>query len=300
MYYRFLLIITNSFSFLSYAQQFLDFIIFLPQRTRYSAFIRRVLLKIVRLIAMNSENPEKMNKMGKLQLPLKPTWRRYFKIFIQDSKISIYRALEYEALSKLSFSGRILDLGGGEKAHYTPSMKSWIKDGSYESVNISEAMEPTFLIRSCQKLPIADNDFDMVVSINTLEHICNLEATLKEIVRVLKSGGKLVLAVPFLFRVHGCPDDYNRPTASWWDIILTRLNISDIKITPLVWDVMTTGLSVTEGVGPFKKLRRILVPLYGLLYAQIKGGVNEYYPHHPGRDLSNFALGYIITGIKTS
>lgn len=234
-----------------------------------------------------------------LNSPLKPTWRRYREIFIRSSGLSIYRMLEYEALSQLDYSGRVLDFGGGNKAHYVNDFKSWLQDGSYESINIAEEMEPTYLVARGGAFPIDADTFDMVLSVNTLEHVYEMDIALREIVRVLKPGGRIVFAVPFLFRVHGSPDDYNRPTPSWWFETLTRLGITELQITPLVWDIMTTGLSLTESSGPFRRLRRILVPLYGLLYAKIKApGPGERYPGPIGEALANGALGYIITGAK--
>ncbi|MBK5283735.1 MAG: class I SAM-dependent methyltransferase [Nitrospiraceae bacterium] len=234
-------------------------------------------------------------------MPQKPTWQRYKNFFLRKSDISIYRALEYEALSKVQFSGRILDFGGGARSHYLSALKSWMRDGVYESANISADMEPTYLIVPGADLPVATGTFDMVLSMNTLEHVYDLEGTLRELIRVLKPGGRVVLAVPFLFRVHGCPDDYNRPTASWWQKTLPRFGMHEMTITPLVWDVLTTGLSVTEGAGPFSKLRRVVVPLYGLLYALVRArGSGERYPRPIGESLANVALGYVITGVKHS
>lgn len=231
--------------------------------------------------------------------PLKPTWRRYIEIFFRNSNISIYRSLEYEELSRIDYSGCILDFGGGSKAHYLSQLRSWIGSGKYESVNIAASMEPTYLIRPGDSIPVEVGSFDMVLSVNTLEHVLDLDNVLSELVRVLKPGGQLVLAVPFLYRIHGCPDDYNRPTASWWGETLPKYGIRDLKIRPLVWDVMTSGLSITEGAGPFSRLRKKLVPLYGLLYAAIKSRIpGERYPENIGNMLANVALGYVITGVK--
>jgi SAM-dependent methyltransferase len=160
-------------------------------------------------------------------------------------------------------------------------------------------MKPTYLIDAGQALPLEDGSFDMVLSFSTLEHIYALEATLAELTRVLKPGGRVVFAVPFLYRVHGCPDDYNRPTASWWQENLSGRGFRNLEIVPLVWDAMTTGLSVTEGVGPFKNLRRMLTPIYGLVYATLKAPKSaEFYPQATGDLLASFALGYVITGEK--
>ena len=60
-----------------------------------------------------------------------------------------------------------------------------------------------------------------------------------------------------------------------------------------------TGLSVSEGVGPFKQLRRALVPICGLIYALFKASKSaESYPQPQGALLANFAMGYVITGEK--
>lgn len=237
--------------------------------------------------------------MNTLTPPLKPTWRRYIRIFHKNRNISIYRALEYEALSRIEYSGRILDFGGGAKAHYVDMLQSIISEGAYESANISAQMEPTYLLEVGKSLPLKTESFDMVLSVNTLEHVYNLESVLAELTRALKPCGRIVFAVPFLYRVHGCPDDYNRPTASWWSEKLSELGFSNLRIMPLVWDPITSGLSVCEGVGPLVGLRRILVPLYGLTYGFIKASKSdEFYPKTIGDSLANFALGYVITGEK--
>jgi hypothetical protein len=73
-----------------------------------------------------------------------------------------------------------------------------------------------------------------------------------------------MLAVPFLYRVHGCPDDFNRPTASWWRETLSRKGIVELEVSPLVWDGLTSGVAVVDGIAPFSRLRRLVVPLLGV------------------------------------
>ena len=55
-------------------------------------------------------------------------------------------------------------------------------------------------------LPFAGNTFDLVLSHEVLEHVQDDRATLREIVRVLKPGGRLVLFCPnrgYPFETHG-------------------------------------------------------------------------------------------------
>lgn len=56
------------------------------------------------------------------------------------------------------------------------------------------------------RLPLAEASMDLVLSFEVLEHVPNEDAALREILRVLKPGGELILSVPnkgWLFETHG-------------------------------------------------------------------------------------------------
>lgn len=53
-----------------------------------------------------------------------------------------------------------------------------------------------FLVVNAMKMPFAEKEFDIVVSFETIEHLSNPEKFIKEIARVLKSGGYLILSTP--------------------------------------------------------------------------------------------------------
>jgi SAM-dependent methyltransferase len=65
-----------------------------------------------------------------------------------------------------------------------------------------------------QMLPFADGSFDVVFSFAVLEHVRDPFLCAKELVRVLKPGGRLFGAVPFLQPYHGYPDHYYNMTTS--------------------------------------------------------------------------------------
>ncbi len=61
-------------------------------------------------------------------------------------------------------------------------------------------------VMSCADLDFPSGFFDMVMSIETLEHVEDLERTAREIGRVCSRGGRLVVTVPnrwFPFETHG-------------------------------------------------------------------------------------------------
>lgn len=53
-----------------------------------------------------------------------------------------------------------------------------------------------YILSSAENLPLADASFDAVLLLDVLEHVSEQAAVLREIERVLKPGGMLILSVP--------------------------------------------------------------------------------------------------------
>lgn len=107
---------------------------------------------------------------------------------------------------------------------------------------------------------------------------------------MLVPGGRLLVVVPFLIRVHASPHDYVRMTASWWTETLAEMGFDNIVVEPLVWDPIASASAVAAEVGPLRLVRRLLAPLYGLLYAVLKSEDGERYPVSIGEKVGEFAL----------
>jgi len=66
-------------------------------------------------------------------------------------------------------------------------------------------------------LPIREGTVDGILCEMVLEHVPDAEAAFREFRRVLKPGGRLYLAVPFLWPYHASPHDYRRWTVSGFE-----------------------------------------------------------------------------------
>lgn len=212
-----------------------------------------------------------------------PSIKRYIQLFLKPHG-SIARTLQYEKLRQITLSGKVLDFGGGENAKY----RNNISCKEYFSINIDPAIKPTWITQVGQNFPCNDQTFDTVLSLNTLEHIFDPTQIIKEFSRVLKDDGTLIAAVPFLFPVHGHPDDFFRPTSSWWEHILKDNNFSSLEIYPLVWGPFTTGITASGLPGPFKKFRMHIALLLDILY----------YHLNPHSNIENRALSFFIIAKK--
>jgi len=68
------------------------------------------------------------------------------------------------------------------------------------------------LLADIEKLPFADASVDGIICTHVLEHVADARACFEEIARVIKPGGMVYIAVPFLFPNHPDPLDRTRWT----------------------------------------------------------------------------------------
>lgn len=230
-----------------------------------------------------------------------PTFTRYRRHFWGSNGKSILRCLEYERLSTLGLTGRVLDFGGGSMTNYSDQIVSWGDPDQgyiYESANIDSKTKPTYTLDPGETIPVESDRYDVVLSLNTFEHVYDLQSVFTEIHRVLMPAGRLVFVVPFIFRVHGHPDDYMRGTASFWEKFLNSRGFEMVEIEAMSWGPFSAGLTVSGSPGPFKTLRRNLALLMDVIYfarhyslgATLR--VDQDAPNH------NTPIGYFIQSTK--
>lgn len=206
------------------------------------------------------------------------------------------RRMELDLISQLELTGTVLDFGGGTTANYVPFLDT---RAAVRSVNISDEFEPTDLVEPGDKIPYGDGHFDAVITLNVLEHIYDDVAALNDITRVLKPGGTLHIIVPWIYPVHGHPDDFNRHTPSWWGATLARLNYSHTSLLPLVFGRRTSALMI-RGRGD-KAIRGIVetrAALSDIAEARVRFGKQGTYSGRRGETVWSSAPGWYIRAQK--
>jgi SAM-dependent methyltransferase len=91
-----------------------------------------------------------------------------------------------------------LDCGSGQKK-YRHERLIQVEIVPYSNVDV---------LAVNQSLPFADNTFDVVFSLDVLEHVDDPMLSANELIRVLKPGGIMLVDIPFMQCEHGYPHHY--------------------------------------------------------------------------------------------
>ena len=99
---------------------------------------------------------------------------------------------------------RVLDIGSSE-AGYGNLFPNRV------GVDIDESKNPD-VVGDAHELPFNDNEFDVILCTEVLEHLHSPHIAAEEMRRVLKPSGKLILTTRFMYPLHDAPHDYFRFT----------------------------------------------------------------------------------------
>ena len=114
-------------------------------------------------------------------------------------------------IRELGPDARILDLGSGTHRR------------AQNVINLEIAVTPAVdVVADGHDLPFADSVFDAVISEAVLEHVHDPQRVVAEMHRVLKPNGYICAAVPFLQGFHAAPHDYQRWTATGFNLLFSQ------------------------------------------------------------------------------
>jgi SAM-dependent methyltransferase len=184
-------------------------------------------LERTNMVGRQSEawRPKSFVRVTTLQARLMATVRRFFDF--QAGSI-------WNDLVKLlpRIRGVVLDVGCGAQPyrHLIPP------EVTYQAIDYSGAEKffgysmPDTIYYEGDVWPIADASVDTVLCTETLEHVPEPAVMLAEAARCLKTGGRLILTVPFAARWHYIPHDYWRFTPSGLERLLSAAGFAQIAI----------------------------------------------------------------------
>jgi SAM-dependent methyltransferase len=181
-----------------------------------------------------------------------------------------------------ALTGDLLDVGCGNKPY-----RALIPAARYTGLDIDNAFTrgvgAAEVFYDGGAFPLPDAAFDAVLCSQVLEHVFTPEKFLAEIRRVLRPGGTLLLAVPFLWDEHEQPHDFGRYSSfglrallerNGFVVVEQRKSMADFGAvaqlasawlfklvqTPNKWVNLTTQLVLIAPLNLFGALLRLVSP----------------------------------------
>lgn len=174
-----------------------------------------------------------------------------------------FQPLEEELIPVLQYlKNCVLNAGCGERDISSFLLKH---DADHvENCDISSSI-PNAIVCDLTKIPRDENTYDSILCNAVLEHVQFPDLVIKELRRVLKPGGFLVLGVPFLQPYHPCPTDFQRYTKDGLLEIARLHDFEVVEILPVHSIAQTIGWILWEALLDNKKrVARLILwfPIY--------------------------------------
>lgn len=126
-----------------------------------------------------------------------------------------------------NLKGNLLDVGCGSM----PYKNLFTKVENYIGLDIerNKKQSSANFFYDGKKFPFKDETFDSVICSQVLEHVFEPDFFLREIHRVIKINGLVILTVPFIWDEHEKPYDYARYTSFGLRYILKKKGFKILK-----------------------------------------------------------------------
>lgn len=132
-----------------------------------------------------------------------PAWRELVAVRLADTQYERGRLEQLERAAERSVVGaRLLNVGCGPGGFNVVARDggadAWGVDTSSEAAAIARLRTPEgrIVCAAAERLPFRDRSFDIVYCYSTLEHVADAARSIGEMIRVLKSDGRLYVHTP--------------------------------------------------------------------------------------------------------
>lgn len=212
----------------------------------------------------------------------------YFSLFFSNN--SLLRIFQNEECKKFNFKGICLEFGANHKLernflnHLSKKYKT-----VYSNINKKNSK---FLFLNLEKKIQHKKKYDNIIIYNVLEHLSDLNLPFKNINYLLKKKGTILGSTPFLYRIHGAPNDYNRFTKDYLIKILKENKFRKIEIVELGTGPFLASFSLLRGFFKYLPIFYQILLFLAILIDNILSLLMKTNPR------SIYPIGYTFSAIK--
>lgn len=183
---------------------------------------------------------------------------------LSHSRYLTYQTLIADLEEQLAtLEGKVIDVGCGVQPY-----RRFLGPKVTEHVGVDRlgAFAQPDLEGDALNLPVPDGSFDAALSTQVLEHVPDPTLALKELARVLRPGGTLILTCPGTWPHHEEPYDFYRYTRFGLEHLLAGAGFRVVELKPQGGTWATIGQMICLEITRWP-LRFIWVPLVNKLAA---------------------------------
>jgi SAM-dependent methyltransferase len=241
---------------------------------------------------------------------LRKAFARFFALF--QFRINLRLTRDKLCEHGPSLSGRVLDIGAGDQPYRAcfPNVENYVATNTkahYPGDALVE-IEPytDTWIEDAASLPFEDGSFDGVLCFQVLSLIPDPDTVFREIARVLKEDGVLVLTTDFLYPKWDA-DDVMRHTDRHLEMLAEKvgMRIERVESYGSVYTMRHCVLTryikdypqqVTAAANPATKVWRLLVLLLYLVFTPLYSiaGYLVYFAERNRRDAFDYTVDYLL------
>lgn len=143
------------------------------------------------------------------------------------------------------------------------------------------------IVADATQLPFRDSSVDALVSEAVLEHVFDTDKVVREITRIVRSGGYIYISAPFIQPYHASPNDFHRWTISGLERLFPDFTIIKSGVRSGPWSALLMFLAYWLGVVfslGSKKLSPFLAHIFMLILGPLKY-LDYFFMKMPGAEV---------------
>ncbi len=201
----------------------------------------------------------------------------------------------------------ILDFGAGSSPY-----RALFPNANYQRADfaLGDGHGLDYVLGESLQVAAPDNRFDLIISTQVLEHVVSPENYLRECLRLLRPGGKLILSTHGIYADHPCPFDLHRWTADGLAVQCKNSGFENVAVKKLTTDARAL-LFLYDAHGRwlhrrafsfFSALFALLFRLHGCLRGGLHRWADRFFPNsrvaenRPGAD--TLYINILVCGVK--